>query len=198
MFLNIYLDKWHKIPFAVKEFLLKGLLVLIIWKVIYLVFLFPGRVIDSPVTHAVGVLTANGLNWATHSNDYWTKSELANETDAVLNDKKVIQQSVYFHNKKLVGIYDACNALELFVLYAGFIVCMSASLKRKFIFIAGGIAFIFMVNILRCVGVSYIVQYYPQQADFVHHYVFVFIVYASIIAMWLIFVSNLKVKGNGR
>jgi exosortase family protein XrtF len=198
MFLNIYLDKWHRIPSAVKQFLLKGLLVLFVWKVIYLGFLFPGRVLDSPVTHAVGVLTANGLNWVTRSDDYWTKGELGNETDTVLKDKKVMQQSVYFQNKKLVGIYDACNALELFVLYAGFIVCMSASLKRKLIFIAGGIAFIFLVNILRCIGVSYIVQYHPQQADFVHHYVFVFVVYASIISMWLIFVSNTKVKSNDR
>jgi exosortase family protein XrtF len=162
---------------------------LVVWKVIYLGFLVPGRILDAPLTHAVGVLTVSGLNLFTRSDAYWSKNEPGTNSD-----ETVMQESVYFNHQKLVGIYDGCNALELFVLYAGFIVCMPASAKRKLIFAVSGVALIFLVNILRCMVVAYIVQYYPQNADFVHHYVFVFIVYALIISLWLFFTGKLNIK----
>jgi exosortase family protein XrtF len=198
MTINAYLVKWHQIPVAVKQFLLKGIILLIVWKVIYLGFLLPGRVLDSPLTHFVGVMTTNGLNWITHSHDYISKSEFGRELDIDENATSVMQQSVYFHGKKIVGVYDGCNALELIILYIGFIICVPAMLSRKLFFIAGGVLLIFLVNILRCIGIAYLVQYYPQHADFAHHYVFVFVVYALIIAMWLVFTNKINVKSNGK
>jgi exosortase/archaeosortase family protein len=191
-----YLQKWQQIPAGVKRFLLKSILLFILWKVIYLLLLFPGRILDSPLTTGTGVLTASGLNWFTHSNNYRSKSEAGFIKDDGYEGKLVLEQSVYYNQKKLVSIYDACNALELYVLFAGFIICMPASIKRKLIFIGSGVVLIFIVNIFRCIGVSYIIQYYPQNADFVHHYLFVFVVYALIIAMWLIFVRKIKTEAN--
>jgi exosortase family protein XrtF len=196
MALNAYLSKWHQIPPAVKQFLLKGLLILVVWKVIYLGFLLPGRVLDSPLTNAVGLLTTSGLNWVTGSHNYSSKSELGKEEDVDLNAISVTQVSIYFHHQKIVGIYDGCNTLELLVLYAGFIICMPALVKRKLTFIIGGLTLIFAVNILRCVGIALIIQNYPKQADFAHHYVFVFIVYGLIIALWLAFANKITVKSN--
>jgi len=187
LILNTYYSKWQQIPKTVKLFLLKGILLLIVWKVLYLAVLLPNRIIDAPLTNTVGKITASGLNIITRSNNYCSKSELAKDRDADFNLIWVQQQSVYFNNKKLVGIYDGCNALELFVLYAGFIVCMTGSLKRKFLYAGIGILIIFVVNILRCVGIAYMIQYFPKQAEFAHHFVFVFIVYAVIIVLWLLF-----------
>jgi len=196
MILSTYLEKWNQIPSLVKQFLARGLILFIIWKIIYLGFLVPGRILDKPLTTTVGILTAQGLNLATNSKDYRSKTEFGPVLDADTKGKGEMQQSVYFKNYKLVGIYDGCNALELFVLYAGFIVCMPATLKRKIIFISVGTALIFIINILRCMGVSYVVQYHPKQANFVHHYVFVFVVYGLIIALWLLFVNKLKIDNN--
>lgn len=198
MTISTYLNKWHQVPAAVKQFLLRGLLLLVAWKVIYLGFLLPGRVIDAPLTRDVGIITTYGLNWITHSHDYHFKYELGREEDVDLNAVSVMQESVYYHDKKIVGVYDGCNALELFVLYAGFIICVPAALKKKLLFITGGVVLIFLVNILRCIGIAYLVQYYPQHADFAHHYVFVFVVYGLIIAMWLAFAGNIKVKTNAK
>jgi exosortase/archaeosortase family protein len=198
MTISTYLNKWHQIPAAVKHFLLKGLLMLITWKVIYLGFLLPGRIVDAPLTRTVGIITTYGLNWVTNSHNYISKSEYGREVDVDLNATSVMQQSVYYHDKKIVGVYDGCNALELFVLYAGFILCVPAASKKKWIYITGGVALIFIVNILRCIGIAYLVQYYPQHADFAHHYVFVFVVYALIIALWLAFSNNIKIKADAR
>jgi len=41
--------------------------------------------------------------------------------------------------------------------------------------------------------VAYTIIYNPKYADFAHHYVFTFIVYALIIVLWLILVKKLKI-----
>src|ERR1035437_7401416 len=41
---------WHTIPTEVQRFLKRALLIFIIWKLIYHLFLFSGRVIDKPLT----------------------------------------------------------------------------------------------------------------------------------------------------
>ena len=189
MLLGKYLKS---IPAEVKLFLLKAVLLFVFWKVIYLCFLTPGPTHISPFTYNVGELTAKGLNLFTQSHSYRSKTEMGIDQDFNYKPIHVLQQSVYFLNNKLVGIYDGCNALDLFVLYAGFIICMPAPIKKRIFFIVGGTALIFIVNILRCMGITFMIQYYPRQANFAHHFVFVFIVYALIIALWLIFANNIK------
>jgi len=192
MVISTYTNKWKKVPVDVRQFILRALAILISWKILYLLFLLPMRVLDKPLSHSV----ANGTSWLlnkyTNSPAYYAKSE----TGTVITDNGPVispLEDVYFNQRTVVSIEDPCNALELFVLYAGFIVCMPASLWRKIIFIVGGILLIHITNVIRCAVVAYTIIYNPKYADFAHHYVFTFIVYALIIVLWLIFVKKLKI-----
>ena len=191
MVLSTYINKWNNVPKAVKAFIFKALTILLVWKIVYLAFLLPTRLIDKPLTYSVGTVTAWLLNTTTHSSDYTTQSVVADVvTDA--GPTPMPLQKVYFRGHDIVAIEDTCNALELFVLYAGFIICMPAKTLRKVLFIVGGILAIYIVNVLRCAGVAYIIIYDPKYADFAHHYVFTFIVYGFIIGLWLIFSKKLN------
>jgi exosortase family protein XrtF len=186
VFASTYIDKWNKIPVTVKQFLLRSLAILIIWKIIYLSFLLPTRLLDRPLSYSVAASSAWVLNLLTHSGAFVTKTE----TGLVSTDTGPTSMpltNIYYNGRNLVSIEDGCNALELFVLYGGFIVCMPALTRRKIIFIIGGILLIHVVNVLRWAGVAYIILNYPKYADFAHHYVFTFIVYGLIILLWLIF-----------
>ena len=198
MTISTYLTKWQQIPAAVKQFLAKGVIMLVVWKLLYLGFLFPARILDRPLTNTVGRLTVWGLNKVTHPNDYIAKEELGRELDIDASARSVMQQSIYFNGYKVAGVYDSCNALELMVLYAGFIICIPAATKRKWAYALGGLAVIFVVNVLRCIGVVYALRYYPQHADFIHHYLFELVVYATIIGMWLAFANKINVKHAGQ
>ncbi len=192
MALSDYRDKWKKVPAAVKEFIFKALAILVLWKVIYLCFLLPTRLLDKPLSYSVGSTTTWLLNTTTHSNDFTTKSQM----DSVSVDEgKVLMplQKIYYHDENIVSVEDGCNALELFVLYAGFIICMPAKWLRKTLFIIGGIIAIHVVNVMRCAAIAYFVIYHPEYADFAHHYVFTFVVYGFIIALWLIFSKKLDI-----
>lgn len=186
-----YLEKWNTIPVTVKQFLLRAVLILVIWKVLYLVFLLPTRVLDKPLSHSVATSATWLLNATTGSTDYSAKSEAGNVNfDGVI--KVMPLDDIYFGQRNVVSIEDGCNALELFILYIGFIVCMPAAMSRKVLFVVAGTIMIYVVNVIRCAGITYIILYYPQHADFAHHYVFTFIVYGFIIALWLIFAKKLN------
>ena len=185
------LSAWNKVPVAVKKFILKAFAILVIWKVLYLAFLLPNRILDKPLTYSVGVATTWLLNTYTSSSDYSTRSEVSNvATDQGYTPMPL--QKIFFHQNNVVSIEDGCNALELFVLYVGFIICMPAKILRKTLFIVGGIIAIYITNVIRCAGVAYIILYHPRYANFAHHYVFTFVVYGLIIALWLIFSKKLS------
>jgi exosortase/archaeosortase family protein len=83
------------------------------------------------------------------------------------------------------SVEDACNALELFVLYISFIWILPSTLKRKIWYTVLGVISIFVINVARCAGITYLIIFYPQYSEFAHHYIFAFVVYAFIIALWL-------------
>lgn len=185
------LTAWDKVPVAVKKFIFTAFAILVIWKVLYLAFLLPNRVLDKPLTYSVGVATTWLLNTYTHSTDYSTRNEISPvATDEGYTPMPL--QKIFFHQNNVVSIEDGCNALELFVLYAGFIICMPAKSLRKVLFIVGGIIAIYITNVIRCAAVAYIILYHPRYANFAHHYVFTFVVYGLIIALWLIFSKKLS------
>ena len=75
MQVGIFLDKWKRIPETVKQFILRALLILAVWKILYLFVLFPTRVLDKPLTQLVSGGAVWALNSYTHSKDYSAKRE---------------------------------------------------------------------------------------------------------------------------
>ncbi|HLP33030.1 MAG TPA: hypothetical protein VK202_06125, partial [Bacteroidia bacterium] len=62
---------------------------------------------------------------------------------------KYLMHTVCYNTKCLVGVGRACNALELFVLFAGFIIAFPGSVKHKFWFIPVGLVLIHFLNVIR-------------------------------------------------
>ena len=188
--LKSFNQQWNKIPKPVKVFLFKAVMLLVIWKTIYLVFLLPTRIIDAPATRSVGIATAKALNLAYNTQGYTSKKEVQNR-QSEFGVVAVDQQAIYLNNNKIVAIEDACNGIELFALYAGFILCLPAAFSRKLIFIGSGLVAIYLVNIFRCTVITWVLLAHPQFFGFAHHYLFTFIVYVFIIWFWLLFTRKL-------
>ncbi len=191
MIANVSITKWDIIPKAVKTFLLKAVIILVVWKVLYLGFLSPTRLIDKPLTYSVGYLSAVSLNFTTRSSDYSSLSDVRYFQNA--NERgKVVRQDILYNGQAIGAVEDACNALELFVLYISFIWLLPSSLTRRLWFTVAGVIAIFIVNVARCAGITYMIIFYPQYSDFAHHYIFAFVVYAFIIALWLAYSNKVS------
>jgi exosortase family protein XrtF len=184
---------WKQIPKTVRVFFGRALLLFVGWKTIYLILLLPGRVLDGPLTYSVAVLTTKTLNAFSPSHNFSVISAL--DTSYFEGSKRFEHQMQIYQNKdKTLAISDECNALEIFVLYAGFIICFPASTARKLRFILIGFALIYLLNIIRCAALVFIDIHYHEYLDISHHFVFTFIVYAFIFLLWHIFAKKLRLN----
>jgi exosortase family protein XrtF len=176
--LNTLKSTFNQIPKEVKLFLIKALLLLLVWKVLYDGFLMPSRVLDYPLTSITAVSTAAVMKVFYPGNS--------------IKILPSIFPSIYINNRLALVIKDGCNALELYVLFIGFIVCIPGNLKKMLLFIAGGIAGIYILNIIRCCILTYLnfIQFNYHLVNIAHHYIFTLVVYASIFMVWVKYIGS--------
>ncbi|MBM3440404.1 MAG: hypothetical protein FJX94_06035 [Bacteroidetes bacterium] len=127
-------------PPEVKTFLLRSFVLFVIWKSIYIFYLGYERILDKPLTNIVGAHTAWVLN-AFSAEKIFSSRELISIREFEGQYQVAPVSLVEKSGKKLLGIADGCNGLELFILYIGFIIAMPAVLKRKALFLIVGAIF---------------------------------------------------------
>lgn len=185
--------KLQAFPSEVKSFLFRAFVLFVLWKSVYIFYLGHSRVLDKPLTIMVGDHTAWVLN-KINSKEIFSSREvisiIAFEGQYQVSPVSLVEKS----GKKLLGIADGCNGLELFILYVGFLIAMPATLKRKALFLVVGAFLIHIVNILRCVGLCVLALNASVHFDFAHHYLFKIMVYGTIFFLWVQFMSGVSMK----
>lgn len=177
------------IPLPIRLFLGKALLFFIVWKIIYTFFFLDSGYLDYPLTTHVADTSVWILNNLGHMSGFTSERVL------IEGGTRVFESSEIYHNGYLVlYIADACNALELFVLYIGFIICMPSKFWRKVKYLIIGIIIIDFINILRCCGLIYLQEYFNQYFEFAHHYVFKIVVYSTTFLIWIMYSRKLSLK----
>lgn len=181
----------RSIPRPVISFLVKAIVLFVAWKILYLSFLLPKRILDEPLTRGIGFSTVAVLNGLPGKTLYHGRTI----PDTLDVDGGVFRGNVvgiYRNEEKTLTVADACNGLELMALYVGFIICFPAPLKRKLIFGVVGCGLICLLNILRCAALVGIFVHYRSYLDFSHHFAFQIIIYLFIFLLWYIFSKKLK------
>ena len=182
----------NKIPKQIRLFLGKAFLLFVVWKIIYNVFLYDAKYLDRALTAHVGNASVTLINSLGAMNGFVSKREMTdNDNLGILKD----EVSVIYHNDKVVlNIANVCNGLELMVLYIGFIICMPSRFLRKFLYIILGLIVLDAINILRCVGLIYLREYYAIYFQFAHHYLFNAMVYTGTFIMWILYSRKIQFK----
>ncbi|WP_207495304.1 archaeosortase/exosortase family protein [Aridibaculum aurantiacum] len=172
---------FKQMPEAVKSILLKALTLFIIWKLLYHLVLYPFRFPDRDLTQLTAAHTS------------WLYNILLPGSNATLKHEELpdfTKTSLLVNNKTAVGIADGCNALEIHVLYVGFLLCIPASRNKKLAYIILGIAGIYILNLFRCFGLAWLYLHNYSIANFAHHYLFKMIIYGIIFFTWTRFAKN--------
>ena len=84
-----------------------------------------------------------------------------------------------------------CNGLVLYALFTGFVLAFPGPWLRKLWFIPAGVAFIWLLNLVRVAALAINHHYSHQTVDFNHHYTFTFIVYAFIFGLWMLWARRI-------
>jgi exosortase/archaeosortase family protein len=183
----------NKIPQPIRLFLTKALLLFLGWKLIYGFILYDSKYLDRALTTHIGEASIFLINSLGDLDGYKTKRV----SDFYIIDGREIeeQSSAIFHQDRMVlHIANACNGLELIVLYMGFIICMPSNFWRKIRYIILGIIILDLINILRCTGLIYLREYYHIYFQFAHRYLFNAIVYTSTFIIWVIYSRKINFK----
>ncbi|MFM7713329.1 MAG: hypothetical protein ACKO7A_11620 [Microcystis sp.] len=182
-------NQWEQVPAVIRTFLLWGLFLLVFWKLAYVLYWAPKGTLDIPLTTLVGTHTAGTLNALNHSEQY---SAVLTQSQSRTDPNQLgpqVNAKVFYGDKPILTIANACNGLELLVLYAGFIFSYPARWQRKALFLLFGIPLVHAINIARCVGLGYLSVWRPHYFDFAHHYLFKIMIYSSILLLWWAFTS---------
>jgi exosortase/archaeosortase family protein len=181
------------IPVAIRLFLGRALLFFIVWQIVYSVFLYDSQYLDRILTTHAGEASALVLNNLGDLSGFEAKTENWIEE---YSGKEIETQisAIYHNNRKVVYIAHACNGLILFVLYVGFVVCMPSPILRKILYIILGLIILDGINILRCIGLIYLHEYYYAYFDFAHQYLFKSAVYAATFVLWIIYARKINLN----
>lgn len=174
-------DSFKQIPAEVKKFVLKGSLLLLGWCLLYGLVLKPYRLADEPLTKLTGQAVFKCAQYL-----------YANQQQNIRYTNQGVLIST--NNHSVVLIADACNGLDLYVMFAGFILCVPMGAKKMIKYIVLGITGIFVLNVLRCLALMWLYDHRSVYIDIAHHYVFQLIVYAAIFLIWERYFRSLKVS----
>lgn len=159
------------IPAPFRIFIRRAVLLFICWQVAYLSFLRPAHLPDAALTELTANVAASIL------------SSFGFSTDVRMQYARAVIDA---DGHSVVTVADACNGLDLYVLYVGFLVCFPyGSIKRRLMFALPGLPIILLINALRCAGLAWLNINHPQFTDFAHHYLFKVIVYTTIFFGWV-------------
>ena len=161
-------------------FVLRLAIVIVVWKVLYIFFLQPIRIPDAFLTH---VLSSSVV--------FTLKSILRIVPDAKwVLDSHFPADNILSNGRTILDIYDACNGLDLYLIYLTFVLLLPYTRKRKITFSFIGIAAIFIGNIIRCIWLYWIYVYHRDMFDINHHYIFSIMMYLIILGCWLLFIKK--------
>ncbi|HWB28260.1 MAG TPA: exosortase/archaeosortase family protein [Chitinophagaceae bacterium] len=177
---------WQEVPASVKIFAKRALLLIAGWLLLYQLLLKPAGVPDRWLTHVTATSTVYVLNsWYGHgfaATDGTMLNPVSGSTDKI--------SFITYKNILRLRIADGCNALDLFMLYAGFLLCLPTGAARMTLFGITGVIAIFVLNILRLYALVLLAINLPGWLNFAHHYAFTIIVYCCIFAGWVFYAKS--------
>lgn len=157
------------------RFLISAFVLYLAWFFLYESWLKPMGIPDQALTRQTSEVGAYLVNSLGYDISFYHKAHMSH---------------YYLGSQRLIGIAHECNALVLFVLFAGFIISFPGSWLRKLWFIPIGMLAIWLVNIGRVAALTLIQIHYPSALAFNHKYTFTILVYAFIFGLWMFWVKR--------
>lgn len=163
------------IPSPIRSFLIRAIVIFISWKTLYFLVLLPMRIPD----HQLTILTAKTTSL------FFNIIHNTTSSISIENHDGVPITAFFINGERAIGIADRCNALELIVLYIGFLFTIPATWRKQLLYLVAGVFGIFILNVLRCYALALLNLNDSSIADVAHKYIFTMIIYSLIFITWV-------------
>jgi exosortase/archaeosortase family protein len=130
--------------------------------------------------------------------DIWLNELLARAGYNLLNIFGYVScidgSSICVRSTSTVIIGRGCNGFDIYCIFASFIILFPGVWWKKIIYIIFGIAVIFISNIMRVTFLA-IDRYYDYKVFYYNHkYTYVFVVYAIVFGLWVLWITKFTKK----
>jgi exosortase family protein XrtF len=95
---------------------------------------------------------------------------------------------------KVLNVFEGCNGINVFIVFAAFIVAFNGNPRKLYWYIPLGILILYVSNLLRIVFLYWTAVSFHRYFYYVHKYIFTATIYAVVFLLWIIWVNQL----NGR
>jgi len=185
MWLQQVKERYLDIPKPIRSFLISAVILFFAWKLLYNLVLLPVRIPDAFLTS----ISTAGASVVLH----FLYPNLPVLHYLQLNTGAPME-AIVVNGVKSVAVGDGCNGLELYVLYLGFLICRPGTLKTRIGFALTGIVTIYILNIIRIAGLSWLYLHHSHYVNFAHKYLFKGIVYFFVYLLWNEYLKINKAK----
>lgn len=94
-------------------------------------------------------------------------------------------------HEPVIDIFEGCNALNVIIVFAVFLVAFGG--KRHFVaFLVAGVIILYFVNLLRVAMLYWVAIYWPDSMYFFHKFLFTAIIYGVVIVLWFFWIRHVK------
>ncbi|MCS3867791.1 exosortase family protein XrtF [Chryseobacterium ginsenosidimutans] len=109
------------------------------------------------------------------------------------DDVKGEQVYFYVKNQYPTRMVEGCNAISVMILFVAFVFAFYKG-KKTFVFVLIGLALLYIMNVLRIIGLNIVVTDYKQYAKISHDYVFPAVIYGTVVVLWLVWIKFFALK----
>ena len=127
---------------------------------------------------------------------------VAKQSESIINslgyDMKVVPSKVEpamnltINNKVLARVIEGCNAVSVMLLFTSFMLAFFDGWKRTLLFILGGIALIYAMNVTRIALLTVGIYEYPEYTELLHGTIFPAVIYGTVFLLWLGWIRSYK------
>lgn len=109
------------------------------------------------------------------------------------NDVKNEQVWFYVKNQYVTRMVEGCNAISVMILFVSFIFAFYKGTKT-FVFIGVSLVLLYIMNLLRIVGLNVVMAEHKEYGKMFHDFVFPAVIYGSVVILWLVWIKFFALK----
>lgn len=109
------------------------------------------------------------------------------------NDVKNEQVWFYVRKEYPTRMVEGCNAVSVMILFVAFVFAFYKGIKT-FVFVILGLILLYIMNVLRIVGLNIVVLDYKEYSKIAHDYAFPAVIYGTVVILWLIWIKFFALK----
>lgn len=109
------------------------------------------------------------------------------------NDVKGQQVWFYVKTEYVTRMVEGCNAISVMILFVAFVFAFYKG-SKTFLFVLAGLVLLYVMNLLRIVGLNIVMADYKEYGKISHDFIFPAVIYGTVVVLWLIWIKFFALK----